>query len=342
LRFRIESAIHGIKECTTVLNKIADSLWEDIRSILVSIDRADTLQLLMFNIETIRREEKRWNKTIRAVTALHADKNMTIRSAAEHKFEYSAASMASRILIEMGLCECPTKGGLPPGELDITRMMALVGLLVQIGGWSDGINSGVINAELQITGLGLVLIEGAFYDQIIKPLGYEYEKQNLRSKANEYEEQLVPRPLGKPVSSILDKQFLDAWVAEYDFTVDQGQHYLDMIEEYGLNLRRAVISLTRSELYGMVSKECPGDAVKQIVDAMTLRPRSGWDDDEEGFNDKDYVPWRFRRRLSAIYRPMIQLDITDDPQYLISPEALRRGYISHGYGLSGRIRPVAF
>jgi hypothetical protein len=42
-----------------------------------------------------------------------------------------------------------------------------------------------------------------------------------------------------------------------------------------------------------------------------------------GFNDKDRQPWRFRRRLSLLRRPIVQLDQSEDPLLIIAPGLAR-------------------
>src|SRR5690606_28668048 len=41
------------------------------------------------------------------------------------------------------------------------------------------------------------------------------------------------------------------------------------------------------------------------------------------FTMKDVVPWRYRRRLSAVSRPILQYEVADDPKCLIAPSFIR-------------------
>ena len=40
---------------------------------------------------------------------------------------------------------------------------------------------------------------------------------------------------------------------------------------------------------------------------------------------QDWYPWNFRRRLSLVSRPIIELDCSEDPLLLISPGCVREG-----------------
>ncbi|HEX4129468.1 MAG TPA: hypothetical protein VHZ24_05450, partial [Pirellulales bacterium] len=44
------------------------------------------------------------------------------------------------------------------------------------------------------------------------------------------------------------------------------------------------------------------------------------------FSDKDRQPWRFRRRLSLLRRPIIELDTSDDPATVVAPGLLREAF----------------
>jgi len=56
-----------------------------------------------------------------------------------------------------------------------------------------------------------------------------------------------------------------------------------------------------------------------VLNAFCLWPRTKWDDAPKGFKKADLYPWRFGRQLSLVRRPLIQLDNTSNPQYVISP-----------------------
>lgn len=69
----------------------------------------------------------------------------------------------------------------------------------------------------------------------------------------------------------------------------------------------------------------PDTVVRSILDLLSLRPRPTWASTPAGFRLGDWYPWRFRRRLSVISRPILQL--TDDVRgnFLIAPGMVRDG-----------------
>src|SRR3546814_11244252 len=63
------------------------------------------------------------------------------------------------------------------------------------------------------------------------------------------------------------------------------------------------------------------------MDALTLVTRPHWRDIPEGFDAKDIHPWRFRRRLSMLRRPLLQIDEGADPTIIVSPGMIRDGFL---------------
>lgn len=61
-----------------------------------------------------------------------------------------------------------------------------------------------------------------------------------------------------------------------------------------------------------------------LIDFITLKGRKKWRDIPDGFNAKDIFPWRYRRALTVLRRPLIQLDETgDDPTFIVAPGLVR-------------------
>jgi hypothetical protein len=57
----------------------------------------------------------------------------------------------------------------------------------------------------------------------------------------------------------------------------------------------------------------------KILHELSLPPRSDWRVVPEGFTDLDRQPWKFRRLLSVLRRPLIQLDDAEDPEIYLWP-----------------------
>lgn len=83
--------------------------------------------------------------------------------------------------------------------------------------------------------------------------------------------------------------------------------------------------MRHSELIALA--ETPEIGLK-IVESLSLVPRNSWRLLPDGYDSKDIAPWRFRRRLSVLRRPLLQLTAEDDPPMLVVPGLLREGLAS--------------
>jgi hypothetical protein len=50
-----------------------------------------------------------------------------------------------------------------------------------------------------------------------------------------------------------------------------------------------------------------------------LKHRPQWDRSPPGFSPTAWLPWRFRRRLSLVSKPIVQLEDGDNPRFVIAP-----------------------
>jgi hypothetical protein len=61
------------------------------------------------------------------------------------------------------------------------------------------------------------------------------------------------------------------------------------------------------------------ESAKSFLLAFSLWPRGEWDKTPKGYTNKDWYPWRFRRRLSLVARPLIQFGLEDDAEVYFAP-----------------------
>src|SRR5205807_1644505 len=101
-----------------------ESIWDETQATLKRYSREALLMRLVANHESIMVESQQWIRTARAIVALHNNAQETARVSANRVARFNAASLGTRILIEMALCECPVSGGDKAGQLDISRLMA--------------------------------------------------------------------------------------------------------------------------------------------------------------------------------------------------------------------------
>lgn len=316
--------IIGIKNCTNFLRELNNKIWEKIKELLLTINREQLIEKLLFNLEAIRKESRTWNNTIKAVLSQHDDKSNAMEVASRKLAELNGASLSSRLVIEMAICECPIDGGKIAGEIEISKLMAYASMLYHIGGWSDTINKECMDAEIIISTFGEILFDHLFDDAVISKYGLAVNNKMLNSHAEKYDKLFISSDTVSSVEESFDKQFIEAWNDEYGFTIDECLDFLDHLEDIAFSQKLAVIKVTEPELFPHNTSKV---SIQAILHSLVLYPRVSWDNTPDGFDAKDWYPWKFRRRLSLVSRPIVKLDNSNDPIYFIAPASIRESFL---------------
>jgi hypothetical protein len=326
VRSRDSSAdISGITECTSYLNELVRVVLDDLCELLQRLDRRLFVKDIILNHEAAAHDRDVWKRTAQANLALHEDKEGTVRAILEHHGRLNVCFLASRILLEAAICECPLQGGRIPGLIDLSRAMALAVQAYHYGGWSDAFHWGAAEPRIRITPLGDVHMKHDFIDAVYEPFGRAVGQEHVRQDTDSYAELYTPVKILPSVSGVLERQFLDAWQAESGVSVDGFRAFLDRLEALHREPVRALLDFPRSALVEMLAASAGVSSTNALgaLSILTLAPRQEWRVVSGGFVEKDWFPWRFRRRLSVLRRPFLQIDGEDDPTIIVAPGLVR-------------------
>lgn len=325
----------GKEETTQYLNALVRAVEEELCNELRAFGRDALIMRLLFNYEIAAFDRDRWQRTASAVLALHADDMSTLKTIADHEMELIAVFQASRILLEMSLCEAAVEGGREPGKLDLSRLMAKAALLFHMGGWSDAIRQDVMEPTIRITPLGDVHARFDFIDEVISPHARETSDVRLRESVETYADNLKQVEGTVSVDDRVDRKFLEAWEDEYGTTFQELRVFVDWLENRGITVNEAVMRMTRADFTDVNAEgQVLSDAVvDRLLERIALFERPEWRVVPEGFDDRDRQPWRFRRRLSVIRRPILRTGAQGDECFYIAPGMVRDafGYIAGNY-----------
>ena len=323
--------IQGKTQCTHYLNKLVEDTESRICDILHHFNRRILITILLENIESISSERERWYRTSRAILGLYNNKDDIFLKIAKEDYKNNGAELASRILVEIGLCECPLTGGKKPGLLDIARLQAFAMMIYYLGGWSDAIHRGAIEPYIQISPLGDVQVNPNFMDSVIVPFGQAGSDLRIKSSAQTYENNYQKIKAVPSVADVFENDFLQAWNEEIGESLDNTRIFLDTTENIAFQQSKIVIQCNYTELLSAITanSSLAASSAKIIIDAFTLAPRNRWKDIPQGFKDSDRQPWRFRRRLSLIRRPLIQIDQGTNPTIICSPGLARQSILDY-------------
>jgi hypothetical protein len=320
--------ISGVTECTSYLNDVVSAALDDLCAVLRTLDRRLFVNTVLENHEAIACDRDIWKQTARAILAMHNDKAVATRTIVKHHARLNASFLATRILMEAAICECPLEGGNVPGRLDLSRAMALVVFSHHVGGWSDSIHWGAMEPRVRVTPLGDVHVNHAFIDAVYEPFGRAAAEADVKHAAESYGKLYAPSESASSLEDIFEGKFLDAWAAEFGTPLDGLRSFVDKLEDAGREPPTAVLTLSRSGLVAMFASagNVSSAQASATLKLLTLTPRPRWRAVAGEFTDKDWFPWRFRRRLSILRRPLLQVDEQEDATVVLAPALVRDAF----------------
>ena len=322
------SAVFGKQDCMSVINRAAETLVRDVTAELNSYDRRRFMEAVIRNYETTACHREHWRQTSRALVATQKDVAAATRTIMEMNARFNACTVASRLLMEAGLCECPLGSGRTPSALDLVRLMAKVMIIHQFGGWSDAIRWDAMAPEIRITALGEIQGNVQFLDNVYHPFGRSGGQSSVEQAIENYDSFFERGDSETPGASELDTEFFAAWEMELGVSIQAFLGFLIRLEQMALEASREVIDMPRSRLVTLLSEV---GSVGELEAATTLNfltstPRPSWFQVPAGCALSDWYPWRFRRRLAVLRRPFLELDDTADPTVLCAPGLIRDAF----------------
>jgi len=313
--------IFGRSDCTVFLNAVIRLLEEELLRMLGQFNRVMLIDTLLHNHECAAIDREQWKRTAAAVVSLHADRPAAFETIAQHEGRLNAVFQTTRTLIEMAQCACPESSGGIAGKLDISRIMAKMALIIHLGGWSDAIWLDAMEPRIHINPLGDIQVNHSFIESVIEPFGRQTSDVRTKDAIDNYARHLEEPVPEKTIADSFEPQFLEALHEELGVGIDEARMFLDFLDDIGLKQGRLVLTLPRSTLINpMIRDGILGTEATQALIAKLIMPRrEKWHTVPDGYDDKDRQPWRYRRRLSVLRRPLIQIDDEPDPTLMFAP-----------------------
>ncbi len=304
--------IEGKDECTRLLNGLVDAIWKELRERLEQLDAVSLIRMALGNSEAISRDRENWKRTARALFAVHSEDDDVVAVAGARESDRSLANHAARVLVEMAVPTSPRQGGRPASLSDLDYLLAGIAILIELASDSDAIRGGVAEPRLRIHPNGMVESDHSFLGSVANPYVLDSFGVGFRSAAEGYERLYRQRSeeVGGEVGLYLEEASLvEAFSAEYGLTpsrvIDALAEFFDMAHEDGqlvFESTRGLVETRLRERRGFNEEE-----VGAFLRMLTLAPRERWDKAPSGFAMRDWLPWRYRRRLSLVARPIVVL-----------------------------------
>jgi hypothetical protein len=206
--------------------------------------------------------------------------------------------------------------------------MANFMLIFHFGGWSDAMRWGAMESRVKITPLGDIQVNHQFLDNVFKPFSIFNSEVRVQENADEYPENYEPVRTAGTISDKVEQKFRLAWKSEFGISLEEMSAFISRIEEVAISASQAILKFSREELVDLVKASAHISMVEagSVLDAFTLCTRAEWQVAPAGFENRDWQPWRFRRRLSIYRRPILQLEGTKNGTVLIAPGIMRQAF----------------
>jgi hypothetical protein len=332
LEDRTQRKINGAAQSQDFLNGVVDVLWQRTITRVKQINRCSLMHRCLTNIDATELDHRQWESTAKAFLAAHGRHEEVTNAAQERDTQRNMALMASRILIEMAICESPMGGGRTVNTEDLDACAAEVQVLIETASQSDILNSGLSGETPRITlhPNGQFDVPNTFYNEVLRPYlsgnfrtGFLAAAESARANyAAAEDENAHPVPL--------DPDFVRSFEVEFGVTPTTLFSIVDCLEEVGRIKGTIYFEVIHAELSSIL-RHGTGISQRQIdtvLDRFSLFHRRAWNICGAGFTIKDIEPWGFGRRLSLIARPFIKVSDEADGVWIIHP-ALIRDYLVH-------------
>ncbi|HYD86934.1 MAG TPA: hypothetical protein VEA80_05640 [Vitreimonas sp.] len=306
----------GKQECGACLNACVEQLWTEIRDVLDDTSETELLTMCFENLTRLAVEEQEWIKTARAVLALHSDKADVHRAALEQESKRNGASLAIRILAEMAACHSNAAGA-AVSRSAFESLIGKVSLLIEFGQYSDAMHGGFIQPSLTVYPSGEVSVENQFFSEVQLPRQRASFHSQYEGAAARYGALFESTPEGRTAGDLFGAQYAAAFMDEFQITPETLKAFSQELEQTGIDEDSQSLIMSRQGLAAHM-KDVDPTVADRVITRLTLPRRSSWDSVPAGggFRSRDWYPWKYRRQLSLLARPFIELR---DGTLLVSP-----------------------
>ncbi|MGV3663520.1 MAG: hypothetical protein ACO1TE_25345 [Prosthecobacter sp.] len=311
------NVFRGTEECRQFLQDTVTKIWERIETRLRAFDRTSVIFGCFRALDEVVRDEAHWNLTTRSLFALHDDEDDTKGVLRHRRSQRSAANLGNRLLIETAQYACTNAGAVLFNAADHGSLLAEITLLIQFAYHRDAIAFGFLKPEVTVHPNGEIEVDERFYSQLFnRYLGQRsdvesnYAKESYKDYFNQVE------PFSQKQSDDLDvkmAKFDEVFLPEFGFSSSKLVMLCDVFRKFALESKSSAGILSEAEILPLLCRGCDfaEHEAFAFLDRLALPIRAGWDKDLPSNCKKDDVyPWKFRRNLSLLVRPLVQISQT--------------------------------
>jgi hypothetical protein len=305
---KVPSRHDSVESVNAALNQLVDAFWRRIEARLREVDRADFVITLLTNNERLLREHDRWMRTSRAVLSLHEDRSDILKASQAVLEKRDRTQIVGRVLIEMALCTSPLVGGRLASQSDVDYLGSHLLLLIATAAHSDAVRHGCAEPSMRVLELGDFTFGDNFMEVMRPYIASHFERTHMAS-VQSYDDLFTSRPdQPKTQEEVFGKEFVDSFAHEFGISPGRLAELGVVLGDNAIAQRALVVVENLNSLVERLSRDgFASTEIEAVQRSFMLRPRERWDKVKKPFRQKDFVPWRYRRRLSLMARPFVDL-----------------------------------
>lgn len=276
-------------------------------------------------MDSLHRDDHTWKVSAAALLAMHPDAQEVYDEARTQESKRAAAGLAARSIMETALYSCRVEGGSELSRATMDELLAKMQVLIEVANhdpidWAPDFPAG----KVSVTESGTLLPENPELTSIRNAYHLSMIDARFESDAASYDERFRDRQERELPGDFAS--FDAAMEAEFGLSARRMVDLAGLLNARGTREATARWPMLRSELMTYIRDEVKitEAAAHRFVEQLTLGPRHAWDDLPPGCEQKDTFPWLFKRRLSLLRRPFVQVTHGDDPTYIVAPTFIRQ------------------
>ena len=326
---RPPAKIQSKNDSNKFLHCVAAKACDRLRDRLRQFDCISVIRKAIEIHEAAIQDRVHWRRTARAIIGLYGQSDNVHAIAQERETDRINISLAARTISEIAICECPASGGRQLSQWDLDDLITEVLIFIQVATDSDAIHYDLTTPILELHANGEYTIDRSFSETVITPFKEAYHSKEFEEAAHKYGDlyQYDPPADRKRVDEVLSSEFVDAFRTEFGLTPDDVMTGLGQLMAWAVERDSIVVDTTCGQTRDILTKEdgLTPAACEAFVRTFSIWRRRDWHNPPPGFKRKDLYPWRFSRRLSATFRPIVSFGTQDDDRVIFGVGTLRRG-----------------
>lgn len=316
--------INGLDPSLKLLKDAVDKLWADIERQLSLFDHESVLAGCLTALVEVDRDAAQWDLTTRSLIAMHNDMENTHEVIHDRRADRSRSSLANRLLLEVAQYAPMTETGRTMTNADHRDLLSQMLLLLEMAHHRDAISYGFMDPKVTRHPNGEIGVDEKFYIEVVGKYFTQRSLERTKQAAERYDRYFRKYTKNEPSNEETSQAILNldrVFVPEFGFSVTMLFDLRDLLCRFAGEAKVAGGQFDEATFSSFFAEcgftETEGAA---FLDRFTLPRRSAWNRQlPPRCSEHDVFPWRFRRQLSLLARPLIELTTAPRTWYVSVP-----------------------